>query len=186
MSALVCTCLDHLPLVNKGDDDALWWVHAICGKPIEAWLRARGDQMLLFFRGGPMDGYAYAMSTVLEHPELVEGYRWIPKMIVSKKNDDTARVWLHESLPDDAEIVLDHERHDLVTIEQEDRAMPTMEKRRRDLKLSRERLGELAGLTPAQVQRIESNGVRTTDEERRSINDVLDRLEAARQPANPQ
>lgn len=138
--------------------------------------------MLNYFRGGPLDGYAYATSTLLERQDLMEGYRWVPKVIVSKKNDDTARVWLHETLRDDVVIVTDHERHDLVTIEQEDRRMPTMVKRRKDLKLSRERLAELVGMTSAQVQRIESNGVRTTEEERNRVYGALDQLESARQP----
>jgi hypothetical protein len=141
--------------------------------------------MLNFFRGGPIDGFAYATSTLLARQDLMEGYRWISKVIVSKKNDDTARVWLYQDLPDDVEIVLDHDRHDLVTIEQEDRRMPTMEKRRTELRLSRDKLAELAGLKGSQISRIERNGPRTTDQERQAINDVLDRLEAAREPANP-
>ena len=184
MSHLVCTHPDAR-YVNKGDIDHRWWVCIECGKPDEAWFRSLGDKMLMFFRGGPIDGYAYAMSTLLERQDLMEGYRWTPKVIVSKKNNDTARVWLHESLPDDAEIVVDHDRHDLVTIEQEDRRMPTIERRRKDLKLSREKLGELVGLTQSQIQRIEASGPRSTDDELRKINDVLDRLEAAREPANP-
>jgi DNA-binding XRE family transcriptional regulator len=136
--------------------------------------------MLNFFRGGPIDGYAYDTSTLLQYQDLVLEYRWVPKVIISKKNDDTARVWLHDSLPDDAVIVVDQDRHDLLTIEQEDRRVPTIEKRRKELKLSREGLGDLVGMTHAQIQRIEQGGPRTTDAERRQIEDVLDRLEVAR------
>ena len=180
LPSLVCTCKESAPMINLGDVDHRWWVHIICGRPDEYWLRSLGDTMLNFFRGGPIDGYAYPTSTLFRRQDLMAGYRWVPKVIISKKNDDTARVWLHESLPDDAVIVVDQDRHDLLTIEQEDRRMPTIERRRKDLKLSREALGDLTGLTHAQIQRIEQDGPRTTDDERRRVNDVLDRLEDAR------
>lgn len=182
-SPLVCTCHVKDPkYVNLGNADHRWWVHIDCQKPYEAWLRSLGDDMLNFFRGGDLDGKAYATSTLLDHQYLIAEYRWTPDVIISKKTGDTARVWLHESIPDDVEIVIDQDRHDLKTVRQKDRPMQTMERRRKALKMSRERLAELVGMSHAQIQRIESNGVRTTDEERRRIYDVLDRLEAAANP----
>lgn len=184
---LVCTCPDpdKHRYVNLGDVDHRWWVHVLCLKPREPWLRSLGDKMLNFFRGGDLDGKAYATSTLLDHQYLIEGYRWVPEVIISKTTQDTARVWLHESLPDGTPIVIDQDQHDLVTVKQEDNGVATLERRRKALKLSREKLGELTGLTHAQIQRIEANGVRTTDSERQLIIDMLDQLEGIQAPANP-
>jgi hypothetical protein len=179
--SLVCTCRDPDKVyVNWGDVDHRWWVHTECGRPVEPWLRSLGDKMLNYFRGGEQDGKAYATSTLLDHQYLMEGYSWTPEVIISKKTGDTARVWRHASLPSDLATVIDQDRHDLVTIKQDDRRMPTMEKRRKALKISREKLAEMVGMSHAQIQRIESNGVRTTDEERQRIYDALDQLEGER------
>jgi hypothetical protein len=134
--------------------------------------------MLNYFRGGDLDGKAYALSTLLDHQYLMDGYRWTSEVIISKVTGASARVWRHDSL-NDAVAAVDQGRDDLVTEKQEVRNGPTIAERRDRLGISRSRLAELAGhgMTHAKIMRIEQDGVRTTDEERAIVNGALDQIE---------
>jgi hypothetical protein len=187
MYSMVCTCRNpDPPFVNLGGrlDGERFWVHALCRKPREGWLRSLGDAMLNYFRGGDLDGRAYATSTLLDHQELMEGYRWTSEVIVSKITNATARVWRHESIYGEYPLITD--RADLETRKQEDRKpMPTILERREALGVSRQRVADVAGngMTHAKVWRIEHDGPRTTDEEREIIYDALDQIAAETQLA---
>lgn len=186
---MVCTCRPaDPPFVNLGGESngSRWWIHVQCGKPREHWVRSLGDKMLNYFLGGELDGKAYALTTLLEHQEIMEGYSWTPEVITSKITGATARVWRHQSLDSDVEYDLYGDREDLTTERQEERPMPSIEERRKGLGISRQKLADAAGLTHAKIYRIEHDGVRTTEDERKIVNDALDRVEAERsQPANP-
>lgn len=81
--------------------DQQWWVCAECGRPTTAWLQSQGDDMLNFLRGGPLDGSAYATSTLLDRSQghiPIEEYRWTPEVAISQTTHATARVWVHESI----------------------------------------------------------------------------------------
>ena len=189
---MVCSCVITDPHAFKNlreeddQDGERWWVHIICGKPREKWLRSLGDVMLNYFRGGELDGKAYATSTLLEHQELMDGYRWTSEVITSKITGATARVWRHHDLDEFEVYTPNQDQDDLVTERQEERPMPTIEERRIELGVSRQKLADEAGMTHAKIYRIGHDGVRTTEEERRVVNEALDRIQAKRESANPQ
>jgi hypothetical protein len=185
---MVCACsIDKTkpterPFVNVGTGyDSRWWVHNVCGKPDEAWLRSLGDDLLNFFQGGALDQRAYATSTLLDHQELMEGYRWTPEVLTSQNTGATARVWKHESVLD-GQVAADaaQDQSDLVSTQQEERPMATLADRRKKLKISREVLAQEAGLTHSKVWRIEQEDGRTKPEEIKIVSDALDRLESKR------
>lgn len=177
MYSMVCTCSDSSiadGYANLGVGYAdRWWVHVGCRRPKESWLRSMGDDMLNYFVGGPLSGNAYATSTVLDHQDLMEGYHWTPEVVTSQKTGQTARVWKHDS----HEAEQDQRDADLVTTTQEERPMATIAERRKGLKLSRQRLADLAGLSHSKIWRIENDGARTTDEERAAVNNALSKFE---------
>jgi hypothetical protein len=136
--------------------------------------------MLNYFRGGDLDGKAYALSTLLDHQYLMDGYRWTSEVIISKVTGASARVWRHETLDDAEKAIAEIDRKlDLEVQKQEVRNGPTIAERRDRLGISRSRLAELAGhgMTHAKIMRIEQDGVRTTDEERAIVNGALDQIE---------
>ena len=187
MDSWLCTCvvdvtkITESPYVNLGTGyDARWWVHHVCGKPNEYWVRSLGDDMLNFFRGGDLDGKAYATSTLLDHRDLMVGYRWTPEVLTSQATGATARVWKHESVSDGAVATAPQDQSDLVTTTQEERPMATLADRRTKLKISRTVLAEEAGLTHSKIYRIEQENGKTTKEEIKQVSDALDRLEAKR------
>ena len=175
----VCRCRHpQPPYDNLGASyDGRWWVHRECGLPKEAWLRSMGDMMINFFRGGSLDGSAYATSSLLDHPSLMDGYHWTPEVMVSQKTGATARVWEHESLGSDP--LAEAQSSGSAAPQGEDGEMSSLKERREALKVSRAKVAEEAGLTSAKIYRIETGGKRTTDEEVQQVSDALGRLEAA-------
>jgi hypothetical protein len=107
MTGVTCTCEGPSGFTNLGDSiENQWWVHASCGLPTKPWLEAQDDDMLNFFRGGPLDGTAYSTNQLLSvpintHPEFaasIAEYRWTPEVVISPKTGASARVWLHQSI----------------------------------------------------------------------------------------
>lgn len=189
---MVCECGDPIKqgFRNEGTAsyDNRWWVHVICGKPTEAWLRALGDDMLNYFRGGPIDGTAYETSTLLapvsEGSIPITEYKWTPEVITSEKTGRTARVWLHKSMADTyvppaEEPAAPSASGDAAAPDQP--AAPTAEagtldlaEFRKRLKLSRKQVAQMTGLSEAKVARIESGSARTTDDELGQVREALE------------
>jgi hypothetical protein len=194
VSSALCECRDNgrLTFTNLGDGSNAWWVHVGCGKPRESKLRTLGDAMINVFVGGDLDKKVYALSTILDHLFMIDGYRWTLEVIIIKipkpRSDEwrsvSARVWRHESVSDDIPAI-DQDRKDVAIERQDAREGPTIAERREKLGVSRARLAELAGndMTHAKIQRIEQDGVRTTAEERAIVNAALDQLEASLETA---
>lgn len=190
--SIVCDCGKYDAYTNLGLGTGVdWWVHSACGRPTEAWLRAQGDEMLNYFRGGPLDGQAHETSTMLNSShggpqwtrQLAE-YRWTSEVIVSERTGKSARVWIHASSPEssEAEPVNAHVGDTDVKNEEKEPIMATkkdvpLEERRKEMKVSRAKVAEQAGLTPAVVYRIEKGGGKTTDEEIESVSAALDALD---------
>lgn len=199
MANVTCDCATgKKSFINLGTTENQWWVHAACGKPMRAWLTARGVSMLNYFRGGPLDGTAYSTETMLDAEaggpgwtaQLAE-YKWTPDIIISEKTGASARVWLHQSLapaeepapetPDpqaEGQATADvgpteSATHEEVAI----MAEQTLEDRRKALKLSRKQVSVKSGVSEAKVARIEKQGERTTEEEIKTLSDALDALE---------
>lgn len=140
----------------------------------------------------------------------VQQYKWTPEIIVSAKTGAEARVWAYigeSAAAQDAAAVQDiggssadedvTGGHDDMTAKKapaaakpaaakpaktDDAAGPLLE-RRTTGKFSRAQVAEAAGITVAQVYRIEKGGSRTTDEETANVTSALESLEAASDPA---
>ena len=182
MYSMLCPHPDTLAINLRGNDleGERWWVCSVCGKPREEWLRSLGDVMLNYFKGGDLDGRAYATSTLLDHQYLMEGYNWSPDVMISDKVPGaTARVWLYQDETDRAIAAIDHEL---------DKTMTQLEERRKSLGVSRALVADQAGLTLGVLTRIEHGGPRTKPDEIKIVNDALDQIEAKSQAqvsANP-
>ena len=80
--------------------DQEWWVHATCGRPSRKWLEGTQLDVLNFFRGGPLDGYAYETTTLIEEAGAgipITEYVWTPELITSQTTGKQARVWAHKT-----------------------------------------------------------------------------------------
>lgn len=139
-------------------------------------------QMLNFFRGGPLDGYAYETSTIIETPQHNAGaipiteYRWTPEVITSAITGKRARVWLHKLLDAGEPAAMEDEEEPQVTDKGEEK-MDLLETRK-SLGLSRAALAKESGVSQAKIYRIENGGPRTTDEERDQLAGHLTRLQS--------
>lgn len=136
------------------------------------------------FIGGPLDGEVYSTQALLAPAYLptrvpIEQYRWTHE--VQKKNGTETRVWLHLSLPDRVTQsspdgpAKNRTKENIMTDTVEYTAL---EQKRRDLKVSRKALADAAGLTQAQLYRIERGGARTTEEETATVAKALESFEA--------
>ena len=196
--SLVCECGGPQGFTNLGHGtDAQWWVHAECGKPTKPWLASQGDDMLNFFRGGPLDGSAYATSTLLDNTQgglgftaQLASYKWTPEVIVSDKTGMSARVWVHESLPAAKKTasarpapspaaagpsgpVLNQEGAEMAKKEM------SYEDRRKAGGFSRNQVAEASGLSVSVVYRVEKGeSKKTTEEEVAALVAGLEKLEA--------
>lgn len=77
--------------------DQQFWVCGACRRPEANMTRWEADTMLNFFRGGHLDGLAYATADLLQPSALplrVDRYRWTPETITSERTGATARVWI--------------------------------------------------------------------------------------------
>lgn len=172
--ALHCTCGGGgAGFTNLGEGTTHeWWVCARCHKPAKQWWEAQ-EQMLNFFRGGPIDGYAYETAVLLSHDALtipsLERYRWTPEIVVSQKTGARARVWVFDGAqtePAQPEFV--PEGNQYLT-------------RRKALKLSRGELAELSGVNTSQITRLEV-GMPIKAGTEQQIEQILAKLEADRNP----
>ena len=196
---IFCTCtLDRQGWSNAGaGTEHEWWVHPTCGRPGRMWLESQGDEMLNFFRGGPMDGTAYKTTDLLTHEALalpVIEYKWTPEVIVSETTGASARVWVHHAIANGTEEEEQSSNpavhpsddggsdiaHDVTGGHMSTKSTATLEDRRKSLKLSRGQVAKQSGLTEAKVYRIEKgDSPRTTQEETDAVIAALDALEAA-------
>jgi DNA-binding transcriptional regulator YiaG len=187
---------------NRGDSLNPWWACAQCGKPTEPWFAASGGDMLNFFRGGPLEGLVYDATTILNDARLLPfltSYEWTPELVTGSTGR-VARVWLHNntisgtvnSTPSHGNTAPENRSKTMAkneaTTDETVAAAPVevevadtegLEAARNELKISRAKLAEAAGLTVAQVWRIEKGGKRTTVEEATKLRDVLAQLKAA-------
>jgi hypothetical protein len=161
--------------------DIQWWVCVKCKRPTRAWLGGQ-EPMLNLFLGGPLDGSAYETETLITHAVDIKNYVWTPDTRVSTSTGATARVWLHKDVTQDS--VGGHpstEMHTGESSEQEHNTtggMPIMSdsllERRKALKLSRSVVASKAGVTVAQLARIEAGGKKNSQEEISSVSAALD------------
>lgn len=209
MASVTCECPAPSGFTNLGNIDSYqWWVHASCGRPTEPWLRAQGEDVLNFFKGGPLDGKAYSTSALLDATDpghvawvtqLLE-YQWTPDVVVSPKTGMSARVWLHSSLAPVLQVnetaqapvsasaaagppsPASSEEGNEMAAKKKTEAAPTgtLEDRRKTGGFSRNQVADKAGLSVAVVYRVEK-GVsgKTTAEETAAVTSALDALEAA-------
>lgn len=195
--SLVCECGGKSGFTNLGHGyDQQWWVCAACQSPTKPWLAAQGDDMLNFFRGGPLDGTAYTTSTLLDGSQGGPGwtaqlaeYKWTPEVVVSEKTGASARVWVHKSqapadpMPQPAVSTQAAAGQSSPAPNEEGATMAkkneqTLEDRRKAGGFSRNQVAEATGLTVSKVYRIEKGGARTTEEETAQLVAGLDKLEA--------
>jgi len=208
--SLVCQCEGPAGFTNMGHGlTTQWWVHGACGRPTEPWVRAQGEDVLNYFRGGPWDGTAYTTSALLEgsDPERVRWvaaineYVWTPEVIISEKTGASARVWIHKSLPQNVEVPLHKQapaptpaangtataatssQEGATTMAKKTVPPPpstdNLEDRRKAGGFSRAQVAEAAGITVSKVYRIEKGGARTTEEETAAVTAALASLESA-------
>lgn len=86
---------------NRGTLQNPWWVCAFCLKPTERWFLSLGDDVLNFFRGGPVDGYVTTTKFLLSTEGLrvpVALYSWTHELITSPTTGKVARVWVYHSM----------------------------------------------------------------------------------------
>jgi hypothetical protein len=187
---------------NRGDGKNQWWVCSQCGLPTEQWLRAQGDDVLNMFCGGPIDGYVYTTTLLLSVEGLripVAQYVWTPEIIVSEKTGRAARVWRFQpgegpgnvalagnttipisgavkNMSETPESTVNHEAAAAAPVS-EPIDTADLRPRREALKASRTQVAVEAGVTVAQLYRIETGGKRTTAEEAKTVRDAIERLE---------
>lgn len=198
-SPLICHgCSGRRGFTNiSTDPDIQWWVCGKCLKPTEGWFKSQGDDVLNMFRGGPLDGYVYTSTTLLSDNRLINlvlGYQFGNEVVTSVTTGKTARVWSFDKVPL-AATTDPQEGNKKMTSAQEtqesaEAPAPAPEPidasdirvKREELKLSRTPLAAEAGVTIAQLARIENGGKRTTQAEADQVRAALTRL-AERQPA---
>lgn len=196
-SPIVCQrkCPGRPGFTNIGTAESHWWVCGACRRPTEEWLRGQGDTMLNKFVGGPLDGMVYTSSSLLEDASLahlVLGYVYTSEVAHSPTTAATARVWELSATVDTTNTDAQNGVHKM-TAPQETQESPVAEapappaepvdvsgivNRRKSLQLSRTPVAAQAGMTVAQLARIENGGKRTTPEEVAQVTAALDALEA--------
>jgi len=195
--SISCRCTtnkDGFTNLGVGTDQE-WWVHAQCGRPTDGWLREQGDEVLNYFKGGPLDGRAYLTAQLLSRGAMslpIIEYSWTPDTVTSQKTGATARVWIHkdsataeqgaaEAVEETASSQGDADAGETPHHGGNTHMSNTgtsLRERRDALKISRPQFAEKLGSTPSKVYRIETDGKRTTDEERAAYAALLDQLEA--------
>lgn len=196
---ITCTCGAGKGFTNLDTTGGQWWVCVKCEKPTEAWLMSQGDELLNFFKGGPIDGYAYDTLTLIQSPQHVghipiTEYRWTEEIVTSEKTGRHARVWVHKSTPvmETTVVSTSGAGQSSPASQKEDTRMAKnimkdsgngLLDRRTELKLSRRVVADQAGITQAQLATIEKGGARVTDEDVANVRKALDALAPAADPS---
>lgn len=198
---MYCTCTAR-GFTNLATNGGEWWVCAGCHKPTKAWIMGQGDELLNYFRGGPLDGLAYETITLIESPHHIghipiTEYLWSEEIVTSDKTGRRARVWLHKSsVPEEAPAASSTTTVAGQASNESQNGEGKMPKntmvdsgnglldRRADLKLSRRIVAEQAGISQAQLATIEKGGARVKDEDVANVRAALDAL--APQPSPEQ
>lgn len=157
--------------------------------------------MLHKFVGGPLDGLVYTSITLLDDTRLSHtllGYRCTGDVVHSQVTGAVARVWEPSATVDTAGTSMQNGATEVTAPETTESAETTeaaavvetvdgapTKARREALKLSRTPVAAQAGMTVAQLARIENGGKRTTQAEVDQVNAALDELEKQTAQAQP-
>lgn len=191
---------------NLGKGENQWWVCSECNMPTEQWWSTQGDEVLNKFTDGPLDGMVYTSTSILNDPRLTHlllGYTFTQEVVKSEKTGAIARVWLFssthhasvvqasttptESSTNGRGIMTAPESTETAPAAPAPESVNTSDllKARNDLKLSRTQVSQAAGVTVAQLARIENGGKRTTEAEATQVRTALDKLRANQPAAVP-
>lgn len=208
---LCCSgCPGRNGFTNRAAAPGEWWVCSSCHRPTEGWFRGQGDAVLNKFTGGPLDAMVYTSSSLLDDPRLsnlILGYQFTPEILTSENTGAIARVWLYAapqpgsvSQARSTETTTPINGRGTMTATEESTETAAAEPvapvepvnvsdlltKRNALKLSRTPVSQAAGVTVAQLARIEKGGPRTTQAEADQVRAALVKLEAeAPIPAPP-